>query len=129
VSERGHLRRILLTPLSNRAITPNDVATVGNIFGTVVEQLVVPLFLLFLGCSQYTEIFVLLNPKSFRTKLGEQCGCSISVIDFWVRNCLTVPCELEHCHAGEFNRWTKVQALLYAQLHITASIFPHKRLG
>jgi hypothetical protein len=25
--------------------------------------------------------------------------------------------------------WAKVQALFYAQLYVTASIFPHKKLG
>jgi hypothetical protein len=35
----------------------------------------------------------------------------ISVIDFWARNCLTAPCELEHCHGGESNLWAKVLAI------------------
>jgi len=33
---------------------------------------------------------------------------------FWVRNCLTASCELEHSHGGESNHWTKVQAFFYA---------------
>jgi hypothetical protein len=40
-----------------------------------------------------------------------------------------VPCELEHCHGGESNCSTKVQVFFYAQLHVTASIFPHNKLG
>jgi hypothetical protein len=41
---------------------------------------------------------------------------------------LTVPCELEHCHGGESNHWTKVQASFYVRLHVTDSIFTHNRL-
>jgi len=36
---------------------------------------------------------------------------------------------LEQCHGGEFNCWTKVQAFLYAQLHITTSLVPYNKLG
>jgi len=50
------------------------------------------------------------SQKWIGTKSEEYHGCSISVIDFWARNCLTVPCELEHCCSGESNHWTKVQA-------------------
>jgi hypothetical protein len=39
------------------------------------------------------------------------------------------PCELDHCHGGESNRWAKVQAFFNAQFHITASVFPHNKLG
>jgi len=35
-----------------------------------------------------------------------------------------VPCELEHFYVEESNCWAKVQALFYAQLHVTASILP-----
>jgi hypothetical protein len=42
---------------------------------------------------------------------------------------LTAPCELEHCHGAESNRWAKVQAFLFAQLHITASVFPRNLRG
>jgi hypothetical protein len=50
------------------------------------------------------------SQKSFKAKSGEQYEYSISVIDFWARNCLTVPCVLEHCHGGESTCWAKVQA-------------------
>jgi hypothetical protein len=36
---------------------------------------------------------------------------------------MTAPCELEHCRGGKSNRWAKVQAFLYAQLHVTAQCF------
>jgi hypothetical protein len=39
------------------------------------------------------------SQKSFRAKSGEQGECFISLINFWPRNCLTAPCELEHCHS------------------------------
>jgi hypothetical protein len=61
-------------------------------FGTsVLEQLSVPLLHCF-GCLQYPEIFLLL----IGAKSGELDEYSISVIDFWARNCLReAPCELE----------------------------------
>jgi len=31
-----------------------------------------------------------------------------------------VPCELDHCHGSESNRWAKFQDFFYAQLNITA---------
>jgi len=37
------------------------------------------------------------------------------------------PCELENCHGGEFNRSVRVQAFFHAQLHVTASVFPHDK--
>jgi hypothetical protein len=44
-------------------------------------------------------------------------------MDFWARNSRQrAPCELEHCHGGESNRWVKGQAFFDAQLQITASI-------
>jgi hypothetical protein len=49
-------------------------------------------------------------------------------MEFLARNCLTAPCELEHCHGVESNRWAKIQAFFYTQLHITASVFPHNKL-
>jgi hypothetical protein len=63
-------------------------------------------------------------------KLGKNFGCSISVMEFgqytsWQMS----PCELEHFHGGESNRWTKFLALFYPQLHITALIFPYNKLG
>jgi hypothetical protein len=51
------------------------------------------------------------SQKSFRAKSGEEGGCSILVIDFWARNCLTE------------------STFFYALLHVTALIFPHNRLG
>jgi hypothetical protein len=42
---------------------------------------------------------------------------------------LTEPFELEHCHGGESNRWAKDQGSLYAQQHVTASIFAHNKPG
>jgi hypothetical protein len=62
-------------------------------------------------------------------KSGKWGGCSISVIDFWTRNCLTAPCELVKCHGGKSNRWAKFKAFFYAQLHVTASVFPYNKLG
>jgi hypothetical protein len=46
------------------------------------------------------------SQKSFGAKSGEYGGCSISVIDFidfWARNGMTAPGELEQCHDGEFS--------------------------
>jgi hypothetical protein len=85
---------------------------------------------------QCLEIFVHLKQTLFletarsnsEAKSGKQDGYSISIIDFWSRNCLAEPCELEHCHCGESNRWAKVQAFYYAQLHLTASVFPHNKI-
>jgi hypothetical protein len=68
------------------------------------------------------------SQKSFGAKLGEQDGCSISVINFWARNCFRVPCEVEHCHGGEYN-WTKCHAFFCAQFQVTASVFPHNKFG
>jgi hypothetical protein len=69
--------------------------------------------------------------KIFGAKSGEQGGCSISVTEFLDRKPLDSVfwCELEHCHGGESNRWAKVQAFFYTQLHITPSVFPHNKLG
>jgi hypothetical protein len=54
--------------------------------------------------------FIFVNSQKLcGAKLGEQHGCSISVINFWARKCLTVPCELEQCHGGESIQ-AKVQA-------------------
>jgi hypothetical protein len=51
-------------------------------------------------------------------------GCSISVIDFWARNCLTAaPCEMRHCHGGNPIFGTK-----FRPLSSTASIFPDNKL-
>jgi hypothetical protein len=30
---------------------------------------------------------------------------------------------MEHCHGDESNRWAKVQAFFYAQIHVTSSIY------
>jgi hypothetical protein len=53
------------------------------------------------------------SQKSYGARSGEQDGCSILVIGFWV------PRELEHCNDGESNRWAKVQAL---STHVTVSL-------
>jgi len=64
--------------------------------------------------------------NSFRAKSGKYGGCSITIINFWHRNCWDwVPCELEHFRGGEFS-WAKVQAFFYSQLQVTASLFPCK---
>jgi hypothetical protein len=50
----------------------------------------------FFGRFEYPEIFLPFeavfifgkSQKSFGDKSGEQDGCSISLIDFWVTNCL-----------------------------------------
>jgi len=64
------------------------------------------------------------SQMSLGSKSGEHGGCSISVIDFLARNCLTAPCELELCHG-----WTKVHAIFDTQLQVTISVFPHNQLG
>jgi len=40
-----------------------------------------------------------------------------------------MPCELENCHGGKSNFWTKVQVFFYTQLHITISVLPYIKLG
>jgi hypothetical protein len=42
--------------------------------------------------------------------MGIGCVFHVSIIDFLARNCLSAPCELDHCHGGESNRLVKVQA-------------------
>jgi hypothetical protein len=41
------------------------------------------------------------------------------------------PCGMEHCHGGESNRWVDQSSglFLHAQLHVTASVFPHNKFG
>jgi hypothetical protein len=56
-------------------------------------------------------------------------GVPISVIDFWARNCLAVPCELKHFYGGKPNYWVKVQAFFYVWHHVTVSLFEHNKLG
>jgi hypothetical protein len=111
-------------PLSSYALSPTRLpATVGNF---AVEQLSVPSSHFWMS-STYRNLrprrrTIFANShKSFGAKSREKGGCSTSLIDFWVRNCLTALCELEHCHGGESNRWAKVQAFFYAYLHVTPS--------
>jgi len=66
------------------------------------------------------------SQKSVGATSGQQCGCSISVMNFWARNCLTAPCGLEQYNGGGSNLWAKVQVFFDAELHVTASKFPHK---
>jgi hypothetical protein len=67
--------------------------------------------------------------KSFGAKSGEQGGYSISVIDFWARNCLT-----ERDLWAVALSWWRIQSLgqnqvfLYTRLQVTASVFPYKSL-
>jgi len=68
------------------------------------------------------------NP--FRAKSREQGGCSISVIDFWARICWT-----ENTLWGGSLSWWRIQSLgrsssfFYAQLQVTATVFPHNNPG
>jgi hypothetical protein len=90
----------------------------------VVEQLSMPLSH-FLGCLQCTDVFDPLMQTLFvviRSQMREKGGCPISLMDFCAKNCLTAPCELDHCHGGE----SKVQTFFYPQLHVATSVFPYK---
>jgi hypothetical protein len=111
LSDGGQFRSISIRHLSTE---PNDVATVGNI----LELLLWNSF----QCRRFFFLFDVFNiwnirpskadftsgnsQKSLGTKPAELGGCSISVVDFGARNCLT---EMEHCHGGESNRWDKIQ--------------------
>jgi hypothetical protein len=96
----SHLRS---APLEFLCTWHNDAVTFGNISGTPVEVYPSVPSSHFIRSLHYPDLRIF--------KAGEQGECSISVMDFWVRNCLTAPCELEHCHGGESNRWAKVQVL------------------
>jgi hypothetical protein len=124
-------------PLSSYALSP----TMLSLLETFLELLLWNIFqchhFFFLLISSvswnlhsFKEDFIFVNSqKSFGAKSGVQGGCSISVIDFWSRNCLT-----------ESALWTgallrqRIQSLcqnlgiFYAQLHVTSSIFPHNKL-
>jgi hypothetical protein len=132
--ERGHLQG---TPLEQLCTEPSDAATVRNIFGTpVVEQLSVQSSHLF-GCLQYPEIFIPLRQTSFLEQpevMWSQTKGKGWVLHFSNRFSgqkllKRPPCELEHWHGGKSNCWAKVQAFFCAQLHITASLLPHNKLG
>jgi hypothetical protein len=86
-------------------------------------------FLFVFGVLKYLSLYGSIvfgdSRKSFEAKSGEWGGCSISVIDFWARNCLTAPCELEHCHDGESNVGPK----FYTHLYVTTSIYTYNKLG
>jgi hypothetical protein len=63
LTERGCLWS---TPLEQLCTEPSDVATVGNIFGTLVKWLSVPLSPFFFPvCLQYPELFILLRQTLF----------------------------------------------------------------
>jgi hypothetical protein len=103
--------------------TALHLATVGNVFGTsFAEQLSVTSWQ-FYGCLQYPEIFVsfirqtlFLEKARSRSKPSQGKGAGVPFQQSifgpetaWQR----APCELEHCHGGETNRWVKVQAFFY----------------
>jgi hypothetical protein len=63
------------------------------------------------------------SQKSFGVKSGEYGVFSISVIDFWARNCLIeslVSWSIIMVETPVVE--PKVQTFVYAQLHITASV-------
>jgi len=64
------------------------------------------------------------SQKSFGEKAMEYFSNRI-----WTRNCLTAPCELEQCRGGESSCWAKVRVFFYAQLHVSASLFPLNKFG
>jgi hypothetical protein len=126
--------------LSNYALTwwHNEAATGADIFGTPTVKLLSVLSSHLFGCHQYPEIFVLLRQTSFletatshsEPNQGNRVGIPFQWSIFepetaWQRT----PCELEHCHGGESSHWANVQAFIYVQLHVTASAFPHNKLG
>jgi hypothetical protein len=70
------------------------------------------------------------NHKSFGVKSVEKGGCSISVIDFWARNCLTESA----LWAGALPWWRikslgQSSVLSLLTVSYSASIFPHNKLG
>jgi hypothetical protein len=72
------------------------------------------------------------SQKSFGVKSGQESGCYISVIEFWVRNFLKESTLWGgDWYDGESNRWVGQSSglFLHAQLHITASVFPHNKLS
>jgi len=91
----------------------------------------------FSGCLRYPEIYVPLRQtifgnshKSFGTKSWEYSECSISVIIFWTRKCLT-----ENALWSVALSWCIIRSLgqnsgiFYAQLQVTALALPHNELG
>jgi hypothetical protein len=92
----------------------------------------------FFGCLQYPEILVPLSQTSLcetatshsEPNQGNRVGVPFQQSIFgpetaWQR----ALCVLEHCHGGESNRWGDVKTFFYAQLQVTASIFPPNKRG
>jgi hypothetical protein len=85
-------------PLSSYVLSPVMLPLLGS-FGTpVVKYLSVPFsHFFFFGCLQYLDIFIPLWQTLFletarshsEPNRWTRIGCSISVIDFWDRSCLT----------------------------------------
>jgi hypothetical protein len=98
----------------------------GTAFSAVVT-FSFDVFSILKSMSPQSRLYFGNSRKSFGGKSRKESRCSISVIDFWARNYQKAPCELEHCHGAEYIHWAKVQAFFYAQLHVTASVFPHNK--
>jgi hypothetical protein len=79
------------------------------------------------GCFQYPEVFIPLRQTLFGAKSGEQGGVLRFNNRFLGQELLDR--EMEHCHGGKSNRWANAHAFFYAQLHVTASVFVHNKLG
>jgi hypothetical protein len=98
----------------------------GTAFSVVITFFC--MFSIYWNLRSFKADFIFGNSqKSFTAKLGGQGRCSISVIwpqTAWHR----APCEIEPCHGGESIRWAEVHAFFYAQLHVTASVYPHNKL-
>jgi hypothetical protein len=94
LTERGHLQS---TPLEQLCTYPDDAATVGNISGTLLWNSFQCCRHIFFSVSSvswnfhpFKAEFIFCNKqKSFGVKSGEQDMYSISLINFWARNCLT----------------------------------------
>jgi len=106
-TERGHLAGI---PLEQLYTEPNNAATVRNISGTAFRAVVTFFWMSlipwnFLPCN--ADFIFEKSHKSSGSKSGERGGgCSISVIDFWARNCLTESA----LWAGALS-WWRIQSL------------------
>jgi hypothetical protein len=78
-------------------------------------------------CLQYSEIVCskqTLFLERIRSHSEPNQGNKVGVTSIFGPETDRAPCELEHRHGGESNRWDKAQAFFYAQFNIITSVFP-----
>jgi hypothetical protein len=98
-----------------------------NIFVTAFSAFITffYVFNILKSSSPLGRFYFLKQPEVIRNQI--RCVPFHSI--FWSKTTWQkAPCELEHCHGRDSNRWTKIQVFLYVQLQVTTSVFPHKSL-